>query len=693
MRERHREHVTQTSSRYSKISAHGFFRIAASSVPVRLGDPYYNAERIAAMVNQANAHSAALVAFPELCLVGYTSGDLLLSDRLHELASEALQQLVVATRDLSTACIIGLPIRDRHKLYNCACVIHQGMIKGIVPKTFLPNFSEFYEQRYFSSGDHTSSLIELGHFGLIPFGTDLLFTIEQPTLCRFAIELCHDLWVPESPVSTLLQDGATLIVNLSASSTTLHKHKLRHQLLKAASYKACCGYLFANAGAGESTTDLVWDGATLIYEHGVCLAEGKRFTRGEQMVIADLDLHMLENLRRKDPCFRPLEKPSVPATRTVRLEGGATSEPYAVLYRSNLSKVPFLMTIQDEDDPGFEEILAIQCDALAQRLGYLNMDRVTLGLSGGLDSAYAACVVAKTFDQLSLPRANIMAYGLPALATQSTSLGIARQLSKALGLTFQEVSIVDDCERMLNTLDHPASRKKLQASETYDVTYENVQAGIRASYLFRFATMHNSLVIGTSDLSELALGWCTYGIGDHMSHYALNAGVTKTTLQAMLIWFIQSHCFKKACSKALEQVLDAAITPELVPNHEQIVHQTEAQLGPYLYHDFILYWVLEHGMTPSKVMVLAETAWNINAKIPQNPVLKAFLERFDRPWDRNLFKETLSIFCRRFFSQQYKRSALPDGPKVLSVALSPRGDWRAPSEFSSAYWIADLENV
>ncbi|MGY8524805.1 NAD(+) synthase [Paracidovorax citrulli] len=678
-------------SRFFNLYSHGFARVAVGVPVCRVADPDFNAEQTIALARQASAKGAALVAFPELGLSAYTCDDLFHQKALLDACERALGKIVEASRELPSALIVGLPLRVQHLLFNCGVVVAGGRILGVVPKSYLPNYWEFYEARQFSEADcATVDQIELLGQS-VPFGASLLFEADNMPLLRFHVEICEDLWVPIPPSSYAALAGATVLVNLSASNIVIGKSGYRHQLVGQQSARCLAAYLYSSAGKGESTTDLAWDGQALIYENGDLLKESERFADDSHIIFADVDLERLSRERMHATTFGHSVRrhaSEVANFRVVRF-GLEVDDASPLPLDRRVERFPYVPADRRRRDERCEEVYNIQVQGLLQRLSATGISKVVIGVSGGLDSTHALLVCAKAMDRLGLPRSNILAYTMPGFATSDRTLQQARQLMQLIGCTAREIDIRPSCMAMLNDLDHPFAK----GEPVYDVTFENVQAGERTNHLFRLANHHGGIVIGTGDLSELALGWCTYGVGDHMSHYSVNASVPKTLISHLVRWVAETKQIGEGGSDVLLDVLGTDISPELVPGEstEKPGQKTESVIGPYELQDFNLFYTLRHGFTPTRIAFLAWTAW---------------ADRDAGEWPeeghvvRNQYgladiKRNLRIFLDRFFRQsQFKRTCIPNAPKVGSGgSLSPRGDWRAPSDAESVVWLADLDNI
>jgi NAD+ synthase (glutamine-hydrolysing) len=662
---------------FFNLYRHGFVRVALATPALRVGDPAFNMRGTAELMRRAARDKAVLVVFPELGLSSYTCEDLFHQQALLAAAESSLVELMRATRALPLAALVGLPVQIDGLLYNCAALICRGRLVGVAPKTYLPNYREFYELRQFTPGESCPRR-EVALAGqTAPFGTDLIFRLEeQPKLKLFA-EICEDLWVPAPPSTFAALAGATLIANLSASNVVIGKHAYRSELASNQSARCIAAYLFSASGRGESTTDLAWDGHAMAWENGTLLAESRRFADEPQLTLADVDLDRLAADRMRQNSFgQSLARHRAEVARfrevgfSLELPGGRLP-----LARS-VARFPYVPGDPATRDARCEEVYRIQVQGLATRMRATGTKKLVIGISGGLDSTQALLVCARVMDELRLPRRGILAYTMPGFATTSRTKSQAWSLMRAIGASAEEIDIRPSCLQMLKDLGHPYVRGR----KVYDVTFENVQAGERTSHLFRLANMHGGIVVGTGDLSELALGWCTYGVGDQMSHYNVNASVPKTLIEYLIGWVAKSGQFERPVIRVLERVLATEISPELVPGNRrgQPAQLTESVIGPYALQDFHLYYTLRFGYAPSKVAFLAWNAWRGGDGYRLAEI---------RKW--------LGVFLARFFqSSQFKRSALPNAPKVGSGgSLSPRGDWRAPSDSVADAWLAELARV
>jgi NAD+ synthase (glutamine-hydrolysing) len=672
---------------------HNFIRVAVAIPEVQVADPTFNALKTIELLKQAAERKACLVAFPELGLSAYSCEDLFQQQALLDGCLEGLAHILEATARLPLVAIVGLPLKVEQLLFNCAAVLHKGQIIGVVPKTYLPNYREFYELRQFTPGDHAlkDSVDLLGQRD-IPFGSRLLFQAESQPLFTFHVEICEDLWVPIPPSSYAALAGATVLINLSASNITVAKADYRRQLAASQSGRCLAAYLYTAAGPGESTTDLAWDGHGMIYENGTLLAESERFALSPQVITGDIDLDRLVQDRMRQNSFgqtRWRHQSTLMQFRTVRFDLRLPLREMVLLERQ-YERFPFVPSDPKRRDERCHEVYQIQVHGLIKRLRSIGTDKVVIGVSGGLDSTQALIVCARAMDLLGLPRKNILAYTLPGFATSQRTLSQARRLMEAIGCQAYEIDIRPSCLQMFKDIGHPYA----EGQPVYDLTFENVQAGERTSHLFRLANRHGAPVIGTSDLSELALGWCTYGVGDHMAHYHVNASVPKTLIQYLIRWVADTHLLGDQVSAVLEEILETEISPELIPGDNsagQPFQRSEGIVGPYELVDFFLYYVLRFGYLPAKTAFLAWSAWH-DARLGSWPEIP---ESKRHAYDLVEIKRWLGVFLERFFkNSQYKRSCLPNAPKVGSGgSLSPRGDWRAPSDSEASAWLAQLAQI
>lgn len=640
----------------------GFVKVAAAIPSVKVADCLFNAQQTEKQIVLAEEKGVQIVIFPELNLTGYSCGDLFGQGLLLEQAEFALMQVMNNTRQLDIISIVGMPVVVNSTLLNCAVVFQKGKILGVVPKTYLPNYKEFYEQRWFApSTAHPEDTVVRLCGQLVPVGTHILF--DTSDVC-FGIEICEDVWATIPPSSTLALKGAEIIFNMSADTENISKHQYLRSLLAQQSARCLCGYVFASSGFGESTTDVVFAGNALIYENGSLLAESERFSFEEQLIISEIDVERLRGERLTNTTFAA----SVRAYSNLPVKRVATE----LVNQKDLSLTrpvephPFVPAGGKLLDERCEEIFSIQVAGLAKRLVHTHCNTVVVGISGGLDSTLALLVCVKTFDKLGLSRKGIIGITMPGFGTTDRTYHNALSLMQSLGVTTKEISIKDACIQHFKDIAHDIN--------VHDVTYENGQARERTQILMDYANKVGGLVIGTGDLSELALGWATYN-GDHMSMYGVNGSIPKTLVRYLVTWVAETGVDAESRATLLD-IIDTPISPELIPADENgnIRQKTEDLVGPYELHDFFLYHFLRFGSRPAKIFYLAEIA-------------------FKGVYDRDTIKKWLTTFCRRFFNQQFKRSCLPDGPKVGSVSLSPRGDWRMPSDASAALWLKECEEL
>ncbi len=657
---------------------------------MRIGEPAFNAERTLALAGQASDDHAALIIFPELGLSGYSIDDLLHQAALLDGVVDAIGRIAAESANLQPLLVVGAPLRCEHGVFNCAVVLHRGRVLGVVPKSYLPEYHEYYEKRQFRAardavGDRIRLLGEL-----VPFGADLLFCSRDLPAFVLHVEVCEDLWVPIPPSTFGALAGATVLANLSASNITIGKAVFRRTLCGSQSARTISAYLYTAAGMGESTTDLAWDGQAMIYENGDLLAEAERFAIGEQLICADIDLDRIVSDRASTSSHADSihdHRERLAGMRRIDVELGVSAATRVPL-RRRVERFPYVPADPVSRNERCEEVYNIQVRGLETRLQATGIQKVVIGVSGGLDSTHALIVAARAMDRIGLPRENVLAYTMPGFATGKHTLHNSHRLMEALGVSASELDIRPAATQMLRDLGHPAA----DGADQYDVTFENVQAGERTSHLFRLANFHGGLVLGTGDLSELALGWATYGVGDQMSHYHVNASVPKTLIQFMVRWAIDTDQFGAEVNEVLDSVLDTEISPELVPSSGEDgdeLQGSEKVVGPYELQDFFLYYILRFGYAPSKVAFLALDAWGDRTAGPW-PDLIPEERRHEYPPAE--VKHWLGVFLERFFrTSQFKRSAMPNAPKVGSGgSLSPRGDWRAPSDASATTWLEQL---
>ncbi|MFG6475322.1 NAD(+) synthase [Microbacterium sp. P06] len=673
-----------TALPFSSAYRHGFARVAACTIPISIADPAANADAVLESARACDADAVAVAVFPELCLTGYAIDDLVLQDAVLDATETAIARLVEASADLLPVLVVGAPLRHRNRLYNCAVVIHRGELLGVAPKSYLPTYREFYERRWYAAGDDQAGE-DIRVAGLeAPFGPDLLFeSLDVPGLVVHA-EICEDMWVPVPPSSEAALAGATVLLNLSGSPITIARADDRKILAQSQSLRCLAAYAYAAAGMGESTNDLSWDGQTMIYEGGQLLVETERFPDGPRRSVADVDLDRLRQDRARQGTFDDNRRTYAPSFRTVHFELRPPATDVGL--RRTVDRFPFVPDDAARLAQDCYEAFNIQVSGLEQRLRAIGSPKPVIGVSGGLDSTHALLVIARAMDRMGRPRSDILAYTLPGFATSEGTKANAIALAEAVGASIETIDIRPAASEMLARIGHPFAA----GEPVHDVTFENVQAGLRTDYLFRLANQNGGIVIGTSDLSELALGWATYGVGDQMSHYAVNPGVPKTLIQHVIRWVVSSGEMDASTAGVLQAVLDTEISPELVPaGQDGRMQSTEDRIGPYNLHDFTLFHVLRFGLRPSKIAFLAAHAW-------ADPDAGAWPPGFpedDRPsYDLATVARWLEVFLQRYFGfAQFKRSAIPNGPKVSPAgSLSPRGDWRAPSDGNAKVWLDEL---
>jgi NAD+ synthase (glutamine-hydrolysing) len=667
--------------------AQGFARVAAVTFPIAIADPALNAERVLEQARACHERSVAVAVFTELCLSGYAIDDLVLQDAVLDGVDSALGRLVAASVDLMPVLVVGAPLRHGNRLYNCAVVIHRGAVLGVAPKSYVPTYREFYERRWYAPGDDQRGGTIAVARRQAPFGPELLFEASDVPGLVLHAEICEDMWVPVPPSAEAALAGATVLANLSGSPITVGRAGDRQLLAKSASSSCLAAYVYAAAGMGESSNDLSWDGETLIYETGRLLAATERFPDGPRIAVADIDVELLRQERLRQGTFddnrRSLDR-RVAEFRRITFELNPPTGDIG--FEREVDRYPFV-----PDDPArlaqdCYEAYNIQVSGLEQRMAAIGGPKLVIGVSGGLDSTHALLVCAQALDRLGRPRSDIIAVTMPGFATSDETKSNATALAQALGATFEELDIRPTAEEMFRRIGHPYAN----GEPVYDVTFENVQAGLRTDYLFRIANQRGGIVVGTGDLSELALGWATYGVGDQMSHYAVNSGVPKTLMQHLIRWVSGAGLFSSEVSEVLERVLATEITPELVPaGQDGVVQSTEKTIGPYALHDFALFHTLRYGVRPSKIAWMATKAW-ADASTGTWPA--GFPDDARLAYDSAEIVKWLEVFLKRFFGfAQFKRTAIPNGPKVAAGgSLSPRGDWRAPSDSSAAPWLAEL---
>jgi NAD+ synthase (glutamine-hydrolysing) len=677
--------VTQA---FHSIHTHGLVRAAVCTPAVIPGDPGFNTVETLRLAREGDAAGCDLMLFPELGISAYAIDDLFLQDAMLRRVEAEIGTLVAASTALKPVLIVGAPLAHNGRLYNCAVAISRGRILGVVPKSFLPNYREYYEKRWFAPGAGVTGLEMTLAGQRVPFGTDLVFAADDLADFVFHLEICEDFWAPQPPSTAGAMAGALILCNLSASNIVVGKADDRELLCASQSTRCMAAYLYSAAGPGESTTDLAWDGQASIHELGRRLALTERFPTSSQVAMADIDVERLRLERMRTPTFNDAAAAAGHPERTFRRIGFAhqpTFEDIGLI--RPLDRFPFVPDDPARLDKDCYEAFNIQVQGLTKRIQATKSKYLVIGVSGGLDSTHALIVAAKAFDAVGLPRENILAFTLPGFATSEGTKANAWALMRGLGVTGEEIDIRPTARLMLQEIGHPFAN----GEPVYDITFENVQAGLRTDYLFRLANQRNGFVLGTGDLSELALGWCTYGVGDQMSHYNVNGGVAKTLIQHLIRWVVKTGTFDEGPNATLLSILGTEISPELVPaDATGAIQSTQAKVGPYELQDFNLFHITRFGLRPSKVAFLAWHAWHDVAKgqWPEN-----FPDDTRNAYDLATIKKWLGVFLFRFFEiSQFKRSAMPNGPKVISGgALSPRGDWRAPSDGVAKVWLDELE--
>jgi NAD+ synthase (glutamine-hydrolysing) len=665
----------------------GFVRVAACTQHTTIGDPAANAESVLGLARDCHDDAVAVAVFPELTLSGYSIEDILLQDLLLDDVEQAIRDLVASSADLLPVLVVGAPLRHRNRIYNTAVVIHRGTVLGVAPKSYLPTYREFYERRQIAPGDDERGTIRIGEIEA-PFGPDLLFAASDLPGFVLHVEICEDMFVPIPPSAEAALAGATVLANLSGSPITIGRAEDRCLLARSASARCLAAYVYAAAGEGESTTDLAWDGQTMVWENGVLLASSERFPKGERRSVADVDTELLRAERLRMGTFDDNRRHHRTSAESFRRIEFRLDPPAGDLgLRREIERFPFVPANRERLEQDCYEAYNIQVSGLEQRLRALNYPKIVIGVSGGLDSTHALIVAARAMDREERPRSDILAFTLPGFATGDRTKRNAIELCRALGVTFEEIDITETAKLMFKEMDHPFGR----GEKVYDVTFENVQAGLRTDYLFRLANQRGGIVLGTGDLSEIGLGWSTYGVGDQMSHYNVNGGIPKTLIQHLIRWVISSGQFESDVTDVLQSVVDTEISPELVPSgEEEELQSSEDKVGPYALQDFSLFHVLRFGFRPSKIAFLAWHAWSDPEQGNWPP---GFPEDKRPSYSLKEIRHWLGVFVQRFYSfSQFKRSALPNGPKVShGGALSPRGDWRAPSDMSARIWLDEIE--
>ena len=682
------EEKLMADSEFFNLYRHGFIRAAACVPQLRVADPDYNAAKTIEMCRAAAENKALIAIFPEMGISGYSNEDLFHQDALLQGVLNAVNNVLSSTADLATMIVIGAPLQADSFLFNCGVVIYRGKILGIAVKSYLPNYREYYEARHFKSAlEAVSTSIDICGQREIPFGADLLFEAENvPRLCSY-FEICEDLWVPIPPSTYAAMAGATVIGNLSASNITIAKSEYRRELAANQSARCISAYLYTAAGPGESTTDLAWDGNAMIFENGQLLAEAKRFS-SPQAIYADIDLDRLAQDRMRMNTYAQNAREHRGVLGSFRRVKFAMELPAGRnMLAREFARFPYVPADPRKREERCFEAYNIQVQGLAKRLEASGTANAVIGVSGGLDSTHALIVAARTMDLLGRPRSGVKAYTMPGFATTDKTYRNAVRLMRELGVEANEIDIRPSCMKMFEDIGHPFAR----GEKLYDVTFENVQAGERTSHLFRIANLRDGLVVGTGDLSELALGWCTYGVGDQMSHYNVNASVPKTLIQYLIRWVADSSQFGPGVSETLRDILDTEISPELVPGENGCLQATEAVIGPYELQDFNTFYTVRFGYLPSKIAFMSYCAWRDRGKgawpdVPENR---------RNQYTIGEIKKWLKVFLNRFFkTSQFKRSSIPNAPKIGSGgSLSPRSDWRAPSDSESAVWLRNAEEI
>jgi NAD+ synthase (glutamine-hydrolysing) len=673
---------------FEAIHRHGFVRVAAASPTGSSGDVGFNVDQAIALAEEADGKGCDLVVYPELNISSYAVDDLFLQEAFLDAVEDGIARFREATAKLAPVLVVGAPLRRNGRLYNTAVVVSRGRILGVVPKSFLPNYREYYEKRWFVSGIGLNGIDVAVAGEVVPFGTDLIFAAEDLDDFIFHVEICEDYWAPQPPSTVGALAGALILCNLSASNITIGKADERKLLCASQSSRCCAAYVYAASGPGESTTDLAWDGQGSIYEMGELLCDSTRFDLAPELCVADIDAQRLRLERMRMPTFNDnavaAGHPEKSARRILFEHKPSLAD---IGFRRRLRRFPYVPNRPEQLDSDCFEAFNIQVQGLARRFQATRGSHLLIGVSGGLDSTHALIVAAKMCDFLKLPRTTILGFTMPGFATGDATKSNAWALMKALGVVGEEIDIRPAAMQMLKDMGHPYAEGK----PVYDIAFENVQAGLRTDYLFRLANQRAGFVVGTGNLSEVALGWSTYGVGDQMSHYAVNAGVPKTLIQYLIRWAVKTGQFDSETDRILEAILATKISPELIPADDQgEMQSTEDTIGPYELHDFFLFHILRSGQPPSKVAFLAWQAWH-DADKGQWPL--GYPDALKRAYDLPTIRKWLELFLYRFFQiSQYKRSAIPNSPKVSAGgALSPRGDWRAPSDGTARPWLEELK--
>lgn len=671
------------TSPFHSPATHGFVRVAAATPVVHTADPAANADEHIALIRQAADQGADLIVFPELSLSGYAIDDLLMQDALLNEVERRLSVLAEVADQAGVIAVVGAPLRNGDALYNCAVVLGSGSVLGVVPKTYLPNYREYYEKRWFApAASRAEDAIALNG-ETVDFAPGLIFEAANRPGFVFAVEICEDFWAPQPPSTRAALAGARILLNLSASNIVIGKADERALLCASQSARTLSAYVFTASGWGESTTDLAWDGQATIHELGARLAEGERFSLESHLTVADIDVARIGLDRLRNGTFADCARIEGEPATVVPFEASARPDSRDLL--RPLDRFPFVPDDPARLDQDCYEAFNIQVQGLMRRLKSTGSRKIVIGVSGGLDSTQALLVACRAFDRLGLPRTSVLGYTLPGFATSEGTKSNAWALMKALGVTGAEIDIRPAAMTMFEGIGHPFAK----GEPVHDITFENVQAGLRTDYLFRLANQNDAFVLGTGDLSELALGWATYGVGDHMSHYNVNGGVAKTLIRHLIRW-VATREHADGAAQVLHAILDTEISPELVPAKDGKIQSTEGTVGPYALNDFFLFYVTRFGLAPSKVAFLAHQAWK-DAATGEWPAGTPDAEKI--AYDLATIKHWLRKFLVRFFqTSQFKRSALPNGPKVVTGgSLSPRGDWRAPSDATARVWLDELE--
>jgi NAD+ synthase (glutamine-hydrolysing) len=675
---------------FEAIHRHGFVRVAAASPTGSSGDVAFNVDQAIALAKEADEKGCDLVVYPELNISSYAVDDLFLQEAFLDAVEDGIARFRDSTAKLAPVLVIGAPLRRNGRLYNCALALSRGRILGVVPKSFLPNYREYYEKRWFVSGIGLNGIDIAVAGATVPFGTDLIFAAEDLDDFIFHVEICEDYWAPQPPSTVGALAGALILCNLSASNITIGKADERKLLCASQSSRCCAAYVYAASGPGESTTDLAWDGQGSIYEMGELLCDSSRFDMEPELCVADVDAQRLRLERMRMPTFNDnAVAAGHPEKNARRIHFEHAPRFDDIGFRRGLRRFPYVPNRPEQLDSDCYEAFNIQVQGLARRFQATSGSHLVIGVSGGLDSTHALVVAAKMCDFLKLPRSTILGFTMPGFATGDTTKSNAWALMRALGIVGEEIDIRPAAMQMLKDMKHPFAEGK----PVYDIAFENVQAGLRTDYLFRLANQRKGFVIGTGNLSEVALGWSTYGVGDQMSHYGVNAGVPKTLIQYLIRWAVKTGQFDSDTNAILESILATKISPELIPADDKgEMQSTEGTIGPYELHDFFLFHILRSGQPPSKVAFLAWQAWH-DAEKGQWPL--GYPDALKRAYDLPTIRKWLEIFLYRFFQiSQFKRTAIPNSPKVSAGgALSPRGDWRAPSDGNAKPWLDELKSA